>query len=635
MLSSDRFRRWFFILLVFLASNPILVESFAAGKKLVYSVSSSDTTTNNNNNNNNNIDDNDSMMKTTNAPAAKKLVFHWFRLGDMRLHDNPALCQSIQQAGGTHNILPVFCFDPRIFGNAARSRITSDLKCGPKRAQFVLESVADLRSNLESKGSGLLVAHGKPEEFLDQLFGKLGDVAISSGKVICQEEVCSEEQEVVRSVQTALHNRCGNGKTRPKTSPVETVWGSTMYDIEDLPYNLQDGLTDLPDTFTPFRNKVEKKCEIRSPLAAPNSMKLPFAKGSSEYQTIASHLTFLPTLQELGYTPEQVEESKQKSIGNLEFKGGETAALARMKDYIWVQDRLKIYFDTRNGMLGDDYSTKFAPWLAHGNLSPRLIAQECKRYEQERVANKSTYWVVFELLWRDYFKFFALKHGRSIFFQGGTVGSDKQWKHYEKNVQAWREGKTGYPLVDANMRELAASGFMSNRGRQNVASFLALELNQDWRYGAEYFENILLDYDVYSNWGNWCAAAGMTGGRLNRFNIVKQSKDYDQHGDYVRHWIPELKNVPKEFVHEPWKMTQFQQMEYGCQLGVDYPNPIAKPFYPAHSNKGGGGGKGGRGGGGNNRDRGGRNNRNKPNPNRGRGQKQDMKSLKEGTIRMN
>jgi deoxyribodipyrimidine photo-lyase len=188
--------------------------------------------------------------------------------------------------------------------------------------------------------------------------------------------------------------------------------------------------------------------------------------------------------------------------------------------------------------------------------------------------------LVFELLWRDYWKFFALKHGTSIFFPGGTIGSTKEWKHFEKNLQAWIDGRTGFPLVDANMRELAATGFMSNRGRQNVCSFLTLELNQDWRYGAEYFESVLLDHDVYSNYGNWCAGAGMTGGRLNRFNIVKQSKDYDQHGDYVRRWLPELKDVPTQFAHEPWKMTQFQQMEFNCRLGVDYPNPITRPFSP-------------------------------------------------------
>merc|ERR1711862_648483 len=109
---------------------------------------------------------------------------------------------------------------------------------------------------------------------------------------------------------------------------------------------------------------------------------------------------------------------------------------------------------------------------------------------------------------------------------------------------------------------------MSNRGRQNVCSFLALDLNHDWRFGADWFETLLLDYDVYSNWYNWCAGAGMTGGRINRFNIVKQSKDYDHNGDYVRHWIPELKQVPKEFVHEPWKMTQMDKPNMDVNLDL-------------------------------------------------------------------
>jgi len=206
---------------------------------------------------------------------------------------------------------------------------------------------------------------------------------------------------------------------------------------------------------------------------------------------------------------------------------------------------------------------------------------------------------------------------------------DKKWGHYEKSIEAWKEGRTGYPLVDANMRELAATGFMSNRGRQNVASFFAIDMNQDWRYGADYFESTLMDYDVHSNWGNWCAAAGMTGGRLNRFNIFKQSKDYDALGEYVRLWPPELKNVPTEFVHSPWRMTQFQQMEYGVRLGVDYPNPIVPPTAPSNGNnkRGGGNHKGSKGRHGDNKS--------DYNPNRGRGQRKDMKSLKEGTFRLN
>lgn len=179
------------------------------------------------------------------------------------------------------------------------------------------------------------------------------------------------------------------------------------------------------------------------------------------------------------------------------------------------------------------------------------------------------------------------------------------------------------------MRELKATGFMSNRGRQNVASFLAIDMSTDWRYGADHFESYLLDHEVSANWGNWCSAAGMTGGRLNRFNIVKQSKDYDTQGDYVRHWCPELANIPTKLIHEPWKLSKEQQQEYDCRLGVDYPNPLVPPTAPnpyARDNRGNGRGKG----------KGGQNQKGKRggnNPNRGRNQRQDMKSLKQGSYK--
>ena len=140
--------------------------------------------------------------------------------------------------------------------------------------------------------------------------------------------------------------------------------------------------------------------------------------------------------------------------------------------------------------------------------------------------------------------------------------------------ERWKAGQTGLPLVDANMRELAATGFMSNRGRQNVASYLVLDLGVDWRLGAAWFEHQLLDHDVASNWGNWVAAAGLTGGRARRFNIVKQSKEYDPAGEYVRTWLPELANVPAAYVHEPAAMPEAVQTAVGVVIGRDYPAPV-------------------------------------------------------------
>jgi len=377
-----------------------------------------------------------------------------------------------------------------------------------------------------------------------------------------------------------------------------------------------------------------KHCKIGTPLHTPTKAELSLIQDKSilnifEGAIPQCSLTYIPTLEELGYPPEEIESLHEESHqGVVSFVGGESAALRRVQDYIWDKDLLKVYFDTRNGMLATtDYSTKFAPWLSTGCLSPRYIAMECKRYENERVANKSTYWVVFELLWRDFFKFFAQKHGNKIFLLDGTLGTaahgshpnSRRWGLDRKTLQAWKDGKTGYPLVDANMRELAATGFMSNRGRQNVASFLAIDMNIDWRYGADHFETLLYDYDVYSNWGNWVSAAGMTGGRLNRFNIVKQSKDYDAEGEYVRYWCPELSNLPTSLVHEPWKMNKEQQQQYGLRLGVDYPNPIVVPnaWVPPKGNE-------------DNVKKKYSNSKNHDNASRGKGQRRDMKSLKEG-----
>lgn len=430
-------------------------------------------------------------MKTTssNNGGRQRLVVHWFRHGDLRLHDNPALMHSLKQGGDT--ILPVFCFDPPCFGNEARMPLTDSLKCGPKRAKFLLESVMDLRQSLQAKGSGLVVTHEAPADFFGRLVQNVKNDAMDV-HVCVQEEVLKEEKDAVKSVRAALQKHSSNIK-------VEEIWGSTMYDLPDLPFDAN--LQNMPDTFTPFRNKVEKNCKIGNPLPAPKKIPLP-ASDSAVYKLVEPLLTGSgPSLADLGYTPEQVELAHTHDPrGVMEFHGGETAALARVKDYIWDQDRLRMYFETRNGMLGADYSTKFSPWLAHGCVSPREIARQCRQYEETRVANKSTYWVVFEMLWRDYCKFFCLKHGNKVFFPSGTIGKHKKWSTFAKNFEAWKKGKTGYPLVDANMRELAATGFMSNRGRQNVASFLAIDLNHDWRMGGDWFESMLLDYDVYSNW---------------------------------------------------------------------------------------------------------------------------------------
>lgn len=182
--------------------------------------------------------------------------------------------------------------------------------------------------------------------------------------------------------------------------------------------------------------------------------------------------------------------------------------------------------------------------------------------------------MLFALGARDFFRFFALKHGDAIFREGGTLGKQQTWKGGDHEFQLWSQGRTGFPFIDANMRELLASGFMSNRGRQNVASFLILDLGVDWRRGADWFESHLVDHDVTANWCNWVFAAGLTGGRINRFNILRQAKNYDPEGTYVRQWVPELEGLPQQFIHEPWLMSEQERTASGAQL---YPEPCIDP----------------------------------------------------------
>ena len=345
--------------------------------------------------------------KNTLKPA-KHLNFYWFRHQDLRLHDNPALQNCIQssksnpnQDGTNDGIIPFFCFDPRFVGTSTTTPFGSS-KCSVNRAQFLLESVQNLRENLEQNGSGLVVAYGKTEEIMEKLYSSLdsdGDIDGMTLRpaVFCQTEIASEELRVDKQMKRILKQYDGR---------LESTWGSALYDIDDLDDVFPNGgVYGIPDSFTPFRNKMEKKCKIGSPIPKPNKSNLALPtnpmvleKFDGESDTLNAmpncSLKYMPTLQDLGYSKEEITSvQKPDSRGVMHFKGGETAALARVQDYIFDKDRLKIYFDTRNGMLGADYSTKFSPWLAHGCLSPRFVAKECKRYEEETgIVNKSTYW---------------------------------------------------------------------------------------------------------------------------------------------------------------------------------------------------------------------------------------------------
>ncbi|KAL2346832.1 hypothetical protein Fmac_000832 [Flemingia macrophylla] len=470
----------------------------------------------------------------------------WFR-NDLRVLDNEALYKAWLYS---ETVLPVYCVDPRLFDTTYYFGFP---KTGALRAQFLLESLADLRKNLMKKGLNLLVPHGKPEDILPSLAK-----AFRAHTVYAQKETCSEELNVERLVvkglqQVVISPEESSSVTVSNNIPkLQLLWGTTMYHLDDLPFDA----TSLPDVYTQFRKIVEAKCTVRSCIKLPASLAPP---------PLVEDWGHLPSLDELGICSQNVSKG-------MKFVGGETAALSRVYEYFWKKDLLKVYKETRNGMLGADYSTKFSPWLAAGSLSPRFIHEEVKRYENERLANSSTYWVLFELIWRDYFRFLSVKYGNSLFHLGGPRKAQHNWSQDNKLFEAWRDGRTGYPLIDANMKELSTTGFMSNRGRQIVCSFLVRDMGIDWRMGAEWFETCLLDYDPCSNYGNWTYGSGVGNDpREDRyFSIPKQAQTYDPEGEYVAYWLPQLRKIPKEKRNFPGNLLYIPQivpLKFGTAIG--------------------------------------------------------------------
>ncbi len=443
------------------------------------------------------------MSSHTSQHKAKRIIV-WFRQ-DLRLHDNEALSHAIERG---IEVIPVYVFDERHFQGTTSFGFR---KTGKFRAQFLIESVQDLRNSFQKLGLNLLVRFGKPEEEVFKLCTEL-----QANWVYCNMERTHEEAQVQNALE---HKLWGIGVE------IQFHRGKMLYYTQDLPFPIPQA----PDVFTTFRKEVEKYIPIREPLAAPTRMN-PWSCKPEPGE--------MPDLQSLGY---EIVESDTRAA--IHFEGGETAGLARLHHYLWGSNAIAQYKETRNGLLGADYSSKFSAWLAQGCLSPKQIYHELCAYEQQVTKNESTYWMFFELLWRDFFRIMGKKYGNKIFFKTGLNGqADPAWTNDRRRFDTWAQGQTGVPFVDANMQELNATGFMSNRGRQIVASYLVKDLHVNWLMGAEYFESLLIDYDVCSNYGNWLYVAGVGNDpREDRyFNPQTQAQRYDANGEYVKHWLGEV-----------------------------------------------------------------------------------------------
>jgi len=474
---------------------------------------------------------------------------------DLRVHDNEALLWA--HRNGDY-IVPLYCFDPEHYKGTWHFNFP---KTGSHRAKFILESVQNLKKNLINHNSDLVVELAKPSDSIERLVKSCKETSSPVVNVVYQKEVTFEEINVENDIKRFCENQ---------GIKVQEIWGSTLYHSKDLPFK---SIGAIPDTYTQFRKEVEARSKVRSVLDMPQSLKpvppcLPVG--------------LLPDLSSLGVN----KDCKQDQRSAFPFPGGETSGLDRLQNYLWGSHSVAKYKETRNGMVGENYSTKFSPWLSLGSISPRMIFSQIKKYEKEEIANQSTYWVLFELIWRDYFKFVCQKYGDRVFYLSGILNKHQPWSQDMDKFRAWAEGRTGVPFVDANMREMKETGWMSNRGRQNVASFLVKDLGLDWRLGAEWFESQLLDHDVCSNYGNWNYAAGIGNDpRENRkFNMIKQGMDYDGEGEFVRLWVEELRGIKGGKVHVPWTLSNGELEKAGVELGATYPKPmVLAPEWNRHA----------------------------------------------------
>lgn len=374
---------------------------------------------------------------------------------------------------------------------------------GRHRLRFLLESLQDLRTQLKGVGLQLFVYSGDQDVVLRQLIRETSCTRLYVGE--------SEDPRYRQWVDCLPCGFAGQFKLIKLNT-------RTLYDESQLPFAVQD----LPSTFSQFKRKIDH-LEVHKPKQSGFSS-IPVQRA---YPSLAAaQLDIDDELQLLGAN--SVESH---------FIGGETAGEQHLDKY-FSSDAPKHYKETRNALDGWNKSSKFSPWLAHGCLSPRTLWHALKSYESRHGSNKSTQWIAFELLWREYFHWYSSKHGLDIFAFSGIKKSDPTATFNAYRFGLWCRGQTPYPIVNACMHQLNEIGYMSNRGRQIVASCFVHELGQDWRYGAQYFGRELIDYDVASNWGNWqyLAGVGADPRGWRHFNLEKQTQTHDPQESFIDHW---------------------------------------------------------------------------------------------------
>lgn len=561
---------------------------------------------------------------------AQRILIYLLRR-DLRVADNPVFHEISKLASQSHcpftHVLPLyvvpaqqvevsgFINDPSKKSPypEARSEVGNFWRCGIHRAQFLAQSLWDLKGDLETKGSNLVIRAGMVGDVLQNLLSSFKEDSESSVSAVWMtEEEGVEEKREERDVRRAAQKHDVDFK----------LYLDEKYFIDDrdVPF---DNPRDLPDVFTSYRKSVEPLRDAPRKLAStPKSLpslpkKIPSQQEPysipSDYRdfetALLKPLKERPILDNMSDFPDGVKSAHP-------FKGGSSEGQKRIQHLLGSGAMTK-YKDTRNGLLGLDFSTKLSAWLALGCITARQVHWQMIDFEDGRSdqykgtegygkgENKGTAAVRFELLWRDYMRLCTRKFGPRLFrVEGFRDDSSYPWKtpgkkgsgpEVQEMFDRFMRGTTGTGLIDASQRELYHTGYTSNRARQNVASYLSKHLGMNWKLGAELYEHFLTDYDLSSNWGNWQYVAGVGNdprGEARVFNPVKQAVDYDPEGDYVKAWVEELRPLtdPQE-IFQAWKVDPDRRKELGLDGLESVENPLKKiDFKVGKASRGGGGG---------------------------------------------
>ncbi|WP_419811728.1 DASH family cryptochrome [Bacterioplanoides sp.] len=485
----------------------------------------------------------------------------WLR-NDLRLHDNPAF----QLANASGLPVSVVFIVPEFWLDAEAStpfsyredylNTQNQIRISKPKARFLRASLIDLQRQLYRQNIQLNMVYGDPLT----LFKSWQQQGLQ--QVFTQQAQAPEESVWLDAISE-------------QNITLTTYHNQALFDQQQL---IDAGLTPEPQqwpaSFSRFRRRIEKHIDFDHIKSAP-----PVALIVDDHPL--SHHASIPWPTDFS--------GQDDSLPSLRFNlaGGEDNGLARLSSYIWQHQGLQNYKTTRNQLTGNNFSSFFSAYLAWGCLSAKRVIQEIHYFEHELQPNEHSQWLTLELLWREYFYWCLRIYGKRYFCYSG-LGNSNAFKaagfkpaNFDQRWQAWQQAQTGVPMIDAGLKELIHTGYCSNRMRQNLASYFIHELQLDWRLGAQFFEQHLIDFDVAVNWGNWAYLAGVgndpqhspnadqqTLGRQAKgrwFSINKQLQQYDPQLQHIHQWLPQLNTQD---------LAQIQAHSSGQQPLAHYPLPI-------------------------------------------------------------